>query len=121
MKKLLIIYCTFFIAFYSCKKDELIINNSPVPVIPPANTIDEFTMFHPGNYWIYQTYRIDSNGVETLQPGTYSCYLKGDTIIGIYTYQIVHDYWLLFGDKFLIDSAGFLIGENSYRYLSTAI
>jgi len=121
MKKLFIICCIFFIALNSCKKDEEIINNPPVAAIPVANTIDEFTMFHAGNYWIYQTYKIDSNGVETLLPGTDSCYIAGDTIIGSYAYQIVHKYWLIFGDKFLRDSSGFLIDQLSFRYLSTAI
>jgi hypothetical protein len=109
MKKLLMIFVFISVAFWSCEKDDEITDNTPVPVPPPANTIDEFTMFHAGNYWIYQTYIIDSNGNETLMPGEDSCYYTGDTIINTDTFHIVHNWWVLPGDRYLKDSSGYLI------------
>lgn len=117
-KKLLLKYLTaasvVAVIFFGCKKDKDVATPStPPPVVPPANppanTIDNFTMFHAGNYWVYENYTIDSNGVETLQPGTDSAFYKGDTLINGDTCHIVHFWWILLSDYYLKDSSGYLI------------
>jgi len=67
---------TFLI--YSCKKDK---NSEPF-----AATYPNFSQLKVGNYWIYQQFEIDANGIETPKNTFDSCYVEKDTIINSKTY-----------------------------------
>ena len=74
---------TFSLFISSCKKDS-------EPVTPgPA----EYVKLDPGNYWLYQSFLVDSTGHGG--PGSFngstiyydSIYVEKDTVIGAYTYH----------------------------------
>lgn len=100
---------------YSCKKSKNLVNNyridSPI-VLPPL----DYTMMKPGNYWIYQNYRLDSiNGAAHPQGNYDSCYVEKDTIINDKTY---HKYMTTgkalgpYGANFFRDSLSYMINDR---------
>jgi hypothetical protein len=70
------------IAIASCRKKE-----KPQPVVPPGNDtavfrpVFNFLPLHAGNYWIYETFSIDSLGVATSTHEYDSCYVTEDTVM----------------------------------------
>lgn len=78
MKKLLMIVLA--IAFLAaCKKDE-----PPVVVEPVVHP--DYGNLKVGNYWIYQHYHIDTNGIETALDKFDTCYIEKDTVVDGNTY-----------------------------------
>ena len=77
------------IILYSCKKEK----NNIIVCPPPGGELSELTTdpmpLAVGNYWIYETYRIDTLGNETLLSSIDSVYIDRDTIINGYTYYII--------------------------------
>jgi hypothetical protein len=121
MKSLTFFSCILLILFMSCQKDEEIINNTPPPSAALIYTIDDFTKFNSGNYWLYQHFKVDSLG-ETAFAGYDSCYHMGDTIISGLLYKRVYWYWLFPFESYLRDSSGYLMnGEWGMPLLSTAV
>jgi hypothetical protein len=83
MKKLMLSIVISSAIFYGCSKDE-------EPVIPPINY--QTTNYYPleiGNYWVYNTYSIDTLGNETLINQYDSAYVSRDTVISGNTYYII--------------------------------
>lgn len=72
------IFIILLIFISSCKKDEskdLLVTK-----------YDTYSALKTGNYWIYQRYDVDTNGVETPLNEFDSCYVEKDTLIGGKTY-----------------------------------
>lgn len=69
------------ISVFSCKKEK---EDNPTPGFndPKIIVYDDYTKLSPGNYWIYQDYRIDSVNAAAIPLGTYdSAYVEKDTVI----------------------------------------
>lgn len=77
MKNFLLIFIAITVLF-ACKKDEPDIIE---PVVYPV-----YGNLQIGNYWTYQHFNIDTNGVVTPLDKFDTCYIEKDTIVGGYTY-----------------------------------
>lgn len=78
MKYLIVLILLSLITVYSCKKIE--------PTIAPPISYPNYSQLKVGNYWVYERYEIDTNGVET-PLGIYdTCRVEKDTIINGETY-----------------------------------
>ncbi len=117
------------IASYSCKKGKTVVPTPPPDPIdsPVVISYSDYTALKPGNYWIYQNYRLDSVDGEAHAMATYdSCYVEKDTLINGHTY---HKYMEpLFGSiptsphyrfDFLRDSLGYTINDGGLIFAST--
>ncbi len=93
----------------ACQKDD-------EGITPPIASNLNYSQLKVGNYWIYERYRLDTNGVETSLNITDSSYIEKDTVINSKTH------YKLFrpdhGEKyvqevyFLKDSATSLVEPN---------
>jgi hypothetical protein len=112
------------IAAPSCKKKD---NTVPTPGPPIDSTVnisyDNYMMLKPGNYWIYQNYKLDSVNGEAHPMGTYdSCYVEKDTLMGLKLYHKYLSKISPFGSptdyntRFLRDSLSYTI-DNTGRIL----
>jgi flagellar hook protein FlgE len=103
MKKYLILIMAFvsFLVF-SCRKDTE--ENAPVAKA-------DYYQLKTGNYWIYEGYSIDTNGVTTVSGEFDSTYVEKDTVINKYTFSKIrsHPYYLEQQTNFLRDSSGYLV------------
>jgi hypothetical protein len=66
------------VLFVACKKDE------PAVVEPVVH--HEYGNLKVGNYWTYQHYHIDTNGVETALDKFDTCFIEKDTVVDGHTY-----------------------------------
>jgi len=74
IKNTFLLFCLFLILI-SCKK---IVN----PDLPEHNIYyPEFYPMKTGNYWIYEVYKISTNGNEVITGGIDSIYVTKDTLI----------------------------------------
>jgi len=99
--------------FTSCKKE----NETPIEPLP------DFMHLKVGNYWVYEFYKTDTNGIETKLQETDSAYILKDSILNGKTYFVkiqspLHfNKNLSFGpnvytETILIrDSSGYLVNE----------
>lgn len=115
MKKILYSSLVLAVCFCSCKKDKDA-TPTPVPSSPTATT--NYFPLSVGSYWIYDTYNLDTNGVETYV-STDSCYISNDTVIGGNTYSVFHAS-LLFPTStyYRRDSSGYLVDQVGKIYFS---
>lgn len=79
--KIVAAVCFALAVLPSCKK-----KNTVKPVIPPPDTAVSRPMFnflpmYPGNYWVYEVFVIDSQGIATSIQEYDSCYITEDTIM----------------------------------------
>jgi hypothetical protein len=81
-QKYLLSLTMMLIAFAGCKKD-------PEPTIEDPVTYPDFSQLKVGNYWIYQQFKIDANGIATATETYDSCYVEKDTVINGNTYAKV--------------------------------
>jgi hypothetical protein len=92
---------------FSCKKDA----ETPVPV-----TKADYYQLKVGNYWIYQGYMIDTNGLATPSGEFDSAYIEKDTIINNYTYyKYLESPYVIIPMQipyFLRDSSGYLVSHD---------
>jgi hypothetical protein len=107
MKKNWIIFTAIIsIIAFSCKKDD------ETTVTPKA----DYYQLKAGNYWVYQEYDIDTNGVVTTKDNWDSVYIEKDTIIGLYKYYKIWEKQFIFmpsqGSSFIRDSSGYLVGTS---------
>lgn len=83
MNKLVITGVLLYMIFaVSCKKDE---NGNDEPTPQPVSA---YLQLSPGNYWVYEHYKIDSLGNETQVQRTDSIVITGDTMINNQLYYI---------------------------------
>jgi hypothetical protein len=82
----------------------------------------DYYMLKVGNYWIYQNYTADSNGVPTAGKLFDSAHIEKDTIInGNKYYKLWQNPYLLWGSQipeYLRDSSGYLVNNSGYRMCS---
>ena len=81
MKRITAILTLTVLLVSSCKKEESAICEAPI----------EFPTYLPlqvGNSWVYQDYKVDSLGNETLMQGSDSLYIASDTVINGNTYAV---------------------------------
>jgi len=107
MKKLaFVIIAVLSVIAISCKKD----SEDPIPVAKA-----DYFQLKVGNYWIYQGFRIDTNGVVTPTTKYDSAYIEKDTIIRSLTYyKLLEDPFVLGSMQFpsyLRDSSGYLVNS----------
>lgn len=79
MKKT-ILFVLVSAALFSCKKDK----EEPIPV--PTVVYPDFSNLAVGNYWIYERFTLDTNGVYTTQNIFDSSYVDKDSLINGNTY-----------------------------------
>jgi hypothetical protein len=105
----------FFCA--SCRRDEEAIP----PETAPTTTGGVYIPLTIGNYWIYQITRIDTNGVETIDPVLDSVYVKKDSIINGQVYSEVWNRpWpdCPSCKTYLRDSAGFILDCHGEKHFA---
>ena len=107
MKNTLIILTLASLATIGCKDA----NDEVYPAVYP-----DFTNLKVGNYWIYERYNLDSNGVYTTLGIFDSTYVEKDTLINGQTYFKYMDDW--YGSPaghdatFLRDSLHYLVNSS---------
>lgn len=105
---------------FSCKKSE-----TETPQLPePETERQSFNWGHTaGSYWVYQWYRIDSTGNETLLNTTDSMVVIGDTIINGHSYTAFNSGEFLLPSKVVYqrDSSGYIVdhvGGIKFSYMA---
>lgn len=107
MKKAIFAGALLALSLYACKDDP-----------PPGNPADypDFANLKVGNYWIYQRFVLDTNGVYTAQNIFDSTFVEKDTVINGATYFKYMDdqYGTLpgFEATFLRDSLHYLVNSG---------
>lgn len=85
-------------------------------------TTSDYYKLKVGNYWIYQAYMLDSNGVATAQNSFDSAHIEKDTIIRGNTYYKLWENRLVLGTTqypiYIRDSSGFLVTSSGSRMCS---
>src|SRR5512138_3455758 len=113
-KAFLFLPALMIISLLSCNKSD----DSSSP--PPADV--DYMALKVGNYWIYQNYDIDTNGVATPTDDWDSAYISKDTVVNGKTYYKMHRKQVLQAPvqlvEFLRDSSGYLVGINGNILMS---
>ncbi|MCW3086112.1 MAG: hypothetical protein JWP12_3478 [Bacteroidetes bacterium] len=78
---------TLLFTFNACKRDK---DETPVPAATTA-TYDNYSNLKVGNYWIYQTYNLDTIGNVVGIGEIDSCYVEKDSIFNGHTFQKIVD------------------------------
>jgi hypothetical protein len=73
------------VALASCKKDE----DEPAVAPPMPMAVDGFMPLAPGNYWVYERHKVDSNDVILESGGTDSTVVAGDTVLNGHLYTVL--------------------------------
>ena len=111
MKQLFfLVLAVLAILAFSCKKT----SNETAPVAKA-----DYYQLKIGNYWIYQGFEIDTNGVVTPKNHFDSAHIEKDTIIrGNTYYKLWANQSLIMGEQFpsyLRDSSGYLVNSVGMR------
>lgn len=112
MKKLFILVIAILsILTFSCKKTSTDTASVPKP---------DYYQLKVGNYWIYQHFTIDSNGVAIPENKWDSVYIEKDTVIGGNTYCKEWEATPIGPNLFscIRDSSGYLVNNLGYRLCS---
>ena len=107
MRSLLYISILFILIVVSCKKDTKITQDEPV--VPTQVTSKNYAKLAVGNYWIYQRFKIDTNGAVTPLNIYDSCYVSSQTTLNGDTYYEmyrINSYGTPY--SYLRDSAGWI-------------
>src|ERR1043165_1657872 len=115
MLRTTLLFAACIMVVCSCKKKGSEDPNNPTdPVATPV--YPNYTAMKPGNYWIYQQYKLDSaTGNASAESKIDSCYVEKDTIINGKTY---HKYMSVFFDgsgyvaKYFRDSLSYVVTES---------
>ena len=91
---------------FSCKKNSTDETSTPAP---------DFTRLKVWNYWVYEFYKVDTNGVETDQGKTDTSFIEKDTLINGDKYFIRNSrsYMFELRRSSLRDSSGYLLQRNT--------
>lgn len=113
----------FLIIFlFSCKKDS--IENPSGPIVSRSGSFPLDANYFPlkiGNYWIYQQFVIDTNGIETPTNNFDSCYVKKDTLIKGKKFFILYrpPYLGIDTKQIIRDSSGYIVDHNGNKIFSS--
>jgi len=113
MKKLSLFGITAFLLMISCAENN---NNNYLPA-------NDFAQLRVGNYWIYEWYEIDTNGVRTQFHGIDSVYIPQDTIIDGNLFFLIKGTYFGTGGRaysMLRDSNDYLFDEFGHIRFSTS-
>lgn len=122
MKNLVVLATTLAIVFFACKKDEpQNIDDTPVPE-PKVSMMP----LKEGNYWVYQRFSVDTNGISTTNGQNDSLYISGKEVIHGDTFYVIEgsNYFLFTPNNFpqekayIRDSVGYIIDETGLIYYS---
>jgi hypothetical protein len=104
-RKMLFTLAVLALISFSCKKK----NSTDTPSASP-----DYIKLKVGNYWVYEIFKVDTNGVETDQGIADSNYIEKDTLINGNEYFIknVHFYPSKAARVPLRDSSGYLLQHN---------
>lgn len=92
-----------FLFAASCKDD----------VTPGTTTYPNYTQLKTGNYWIYEYYKVDSQGNSSMMPLYDSCYVSRDSVINGNTYYYVSGLYLShINNRWLRDSLHYLVDDT---------
>ena len=110
MKNLIcVIIAVLSVLSISCKKN----SETKVPVAKA-----DYFQLKVGNYWIYEGYRIDTNGVITPTGQYDSAYIEKDTLIrGFIYHKLLEKPYVLGVETFanyLRDSSGYLVNSSGH-------
>lgn len=75
-RNLIVVIAVLAVLLSGCKKSSTDENTQPPPQPQP-----DFTQLKTGNYWVYDFYKVDTNGVETNLNEPDSCYILKDTLV----------------------------------------
>jgi hypothetical protein len=114
MKRLFVlVLAVLSVLTFSCKKS----SNDATP-----STQADYYQLKVGNYWIYQGFEIDTNGVVTPKNAFDSAHIEKDTIIrGKTYYKLLAKYTDCIGDQYpsyVRDSLGYLVNNHGLRECS---
>ena len=131
MKTNLTIIALMALSLVSCNKDE------DDDLIDPSSGVNggngENVSFNDpstvGSYWVYQWYRVNYDGSETVNSRIDSIYVAGDTLINNKVYSVKKGSWLTAGGNYmsiLRDSSGYYVAPSgdvrfSYKNFSDTI
>jgi len=104
----------------SCSKDddEEIVDSTPTTPEPQEIS---YMPAGEGSYWVYDTYKIDPSGDQTIQSQNDTVFALGDTIISGHTYDIYYgkpNPINLPGYTYLRDSSGYILSSTGSIILS---
>lgn len=112
-RSFILLLAVLSILTFSCKKT----SNDTTSATKP-----DYYQMKVGNYWIYQNYTADSNGVPTAGKLFDSAHIEKDTIIrGNKYYKLWQNPHLTWGSQiasYLRDSSGYLVNNSGYRMCS---
>ncbi|UPT68352.1 MAG: hypothetical protein M0D57_06870 [Sphingobacteriales bacterium JAD_PAG50586_3] len=122
MKNVVVSATMVAIVLFACKKDNTQnIDSTPIPE-PKVSMMP----LKEGNYWVYQRFTVDTNGVATTNGQTDSLYISGKEVIHGDTFYVVDgsNYFLFTPYQqqsqkaYLRDSLGYLVDETGNIYYS---
>jgi len=118
MKNLLVFIGLAVFFLNACRSDD---EAMAIPPQEPEDAIETnlYSLLTPGNYWVYEVYQDDSNGILVPSNQTDSTYVEKDTLInGINYAKVVEEYLNITTTKFYRDSLNFTIDEKGNKIFS---
>jgi len=121
LKKHFFFACAITFTLIACDKkddDDIIITPPPATTNP---TVNDYAKLDVGNYWIYERYNIDTNGIETALGVFDSSYVEKDTIINgnKYSVLIIPQIYNNTPSHFIIrDSSDYIVDNNGEIHFS---
>ena len=100
------------VIMYSCKKDNDTEHTSPTSFMIYPN----YSSLKVGNYWIYQEFDIDTNGIATPKNIFDSCYVEKDTILNGKTYKKI-----VKPKPYSTTQYGFSLERDSLHYIVNSV
>ncbi len=109
----LIAFAIVAIFLFGCGKDDE--TNDDI-----NQTTDNYFPLTTGSYWVYATYKIDSNGVETTMNQVDTVKITGDSLINGKTYKV---FFKVSNKTFVLvrDSSGTIVNQNGLTTLPSAL
>jgi len=110
--QVVVIIAVLSVLALSCKKK----SEEPIPTPVPVVKANYFQL-KVGNYWIYQGFHVDTNGIATPTGDFDSAYIEKDTVMRGFTYyKLIERQYLIMPQwgTFLRDSSGYLVTAGGY-------
>lgn len=110
MKKVMLITVVASVLIFGCSKEEIIEVQEPVNC--ENHQAESHMPLSVGNYWVYNTYRTDTLGNETITSSTDSVYVDRDTVVNGSTF------FILKGDFYATLATGKIIRNENNSLIS---